>query len=224
MTCNAWWSSRHVVAMGLPGRGRTTGAARTGAAVSPRERLEELFHENARPLLGYALRRTERPEDAADVLSDVMLVAWRRLDDVPAGSEARLWLFGVARRVLANQGRSAARRLNLGERLRDELSGFSIPDHAELHQDREEVRAALRRLSEADRELLLLVAWEGLEPHEAAKVLSISAVAARTRLHRARRRLRRELGAAGVDNGPAPRDREKQAGEPRFYPRIEEES
>lgn len=194
------------------------------SGATPAKRLEELFHENARPLLGYALRRTEKPEDAADVVSEVMLVAWRRLDDVPAGSEARLWLFGVARRVLANQGRSAARRLKLGERLRDAVSSLSTPDEAELHQQREEVRAAVRRLPETDREVLLLVAWEGLEPHEAAKVMAISAVAARTRLHRARRRLRRELAAPGVTDGPASRDRTNPAPEARFYPRTEEES
>src|SRR4051794_5557806 len=87
-----------------------------------RERFESLVHENSRAILGYALRRTERPEDAADVLSDVLLIAWRRLDDVPPEPEARLWLFGVARRVIANQSRSTAARLRLGERLRQQIS------------------------------------------------------------------------------------------------------
>ena len=210
--------------MRLPGSGRRGARlASTGAAPS-KERFEQLFRDNYQSLLAYALRRTERPEDAADVVSEVMLVAWRRLDDVPAGGEARLWLFGVARRVAANQDRSAIRRLHLGERLRDELSRLRVPDHAELHQEREPVRVALRRLSETDRELLLLVAWEGLEPHEAAKAMSISRAAARTRLHRARRRLRCELATMGVNDDPAPGHGPKRPPEPRFRPRTEEEA
>src|SRR2546426_9890454 len=75
------------------------------------ERFERLVHENSRAILAYAIRRTKRPEDAADVLSEVLLIAWRRLEDVPRGREARLWLFGVGRRVIANENRSAAARL-----------------------------------------------------------------------------------------------------------------
>jgi RNA polymerase sigma factor (sigma-70 family) len=211
--------------MGLLDRGRKGArTADTSLMITPRDRFELLFRENSRPILGYALRRTSRPEDAADVLSEVMLIAWRRLDDVPAGAAARLWLFGVARRVVANQERAATRRLNLGERLRLEASRISGADPADGHEERETVRAALRRLPEGDRELLLLVAWEGLEPHEAAKVMAISRPAARTRLHRARRRLRRELTATGMNDDPDSQGRVEATPEPRFYPRIEEES
>lgn len=208
--------------MGLPRRGRTD-AAHTGA--DDREaHFERLFRDNSRPLLGYALRRTERPEDAADVVSEVMLIAWRRLEDVPAGPKARLWLFGVARRVVANQDRSAARRLRLGERLRQQVSRGPSPDHVEIHQERESVRAALGRLREVDRELVRLVFWEGLNPREAARVVGITGPAARSRLHRARRRLGRELTAMGPNDDPEPRSRSKEVPDPRLYPRTEEEA
>jgi len=143
-------------------------------------------------VLGYALRRTERSEDAADALSEVMLVAWRRLDDVPNGDEAKLWLYGVAQRVIANQDRSARRRARLGHRLRQEVARQSFDEHGPLDQT-QEVRAALRRLSAADREVLLLSAWEDLTPSEIAVVLAQTPAAVRTRLHRARTRLREEL-------------------------------
>jgi RNA polymerase sigma factor (sigma-70 family) len=169
-----------------------------------RARLEQLFRENSTCVLGYLLRRTEDPEDASDALAEVMLVAWRRLDDVPSGDKARLWLFGVARRVIANTRRSSERRLRLGERLRQQLPGAMVPESEEEHEA-EVVRAAIRRLSEAQREVLLLNAWEGLEPAEIAAVINVVPATARTRLHRARNQLRRELEAMeGAGEGPAP--------------------
>jgi RNA polymerase sigma-70 factor (ECF subfamily) len=188
-----------------------------------RKRFESLAHENSRAILGYALRRTERPEDAADVLSEVLLIAWRRLDDVPRGPEARLWLFGVARRVIANENRSAAARLRLGERLRQEISQV-VGDESAAIGERESVRAALGRLGQEDREILLLVAWEDLKVTEAAKVIGISAPGARSRLHRARRRLRRELAepdANGESESSTPAPSVTKTG---LHPRIEEES
>src|SRR4051794_39382842 len=107
------------------------------------QQLEELFHDNSQSLLGYLLRRTDNPEDASDALAEVMLVAWRRLDDVPAGDEARLWLFGVARRVLANSRRSTERRRRLGERLRQELAAAPVQQPLDGRADA--VRAALRK-------------------------------------------------------------------------------
>lgn len=153
-----------------------------------------LYRENFRPVLGYALRRTASPEDAADVVAETMLTAWRKLPEVPAGAEAQLWLYGVARRVLANHWRGQARRDRLGERLREQLSKGLPADPAESAASDDAVRAALRRLPPADCELITLIAWEGLEPREAARVLGVSAATVRTRLHRARGRLRELLG------------------------------
>jgi RNA polymerase sigma-70 factor (ECF subfamily) len=153
------------------------------------ERLAELYAEHGRDVLAYALRRAPGPEDAADVVAETFLIAWRRLRDVPTGEDARLWLYGVARRVLANQRRGEHRRLRLGERLRTELPAM-VAEQAAPSGERSAVLTALSGLDEADRELLLLVGWEGLEPAQPARVVGGSAVAVRSRLHRARRRLR----------------------------------
>jgi RNA polymerase sigma factor (sigma-70 family) len=145
-------------------------------------------------LLAYASRRVEHPEDAADVVAETFLIAWRRQGEVPDGDEARLWLYGVARRVLANQQRGGRRRERLGARLRERLAAAVVADPAGEVSQRVAVRAALDRLGELDREVLRLTAWEGLEPREAAEVLGINAAAVRTRLARARSRLRELLG------------------------------
>src|SRR5262249_25660963 len=82
-----------------------------------RSRFEALYAAHGRAILGSALRRVSRPADAADVVAEPFLVAWRRLDDVPPGAEARPWLSGVARRTLANHRRGERRRQRLGQRL-----------------------------------------------------------------------------------------------------------
>ena len=154
-----------------------------------RRRFEEIYAACHDPVLGYALRRTGNGDDAADVLAETFLVAWRRLDDVPAGDRARPWLYGVARRVLANHHRGERRRTALGERLRAELT--SVTDHAVT--DLDAVAVAFRGLSGDDRELLSLVGWEGLDAGQIAIALGCSRNAVRIRLHRARRRFARAL-------------------------------
>jgi RNA polymerase sigma-70 factor, ECF subfamily len=157
-------------------------------------RFARLYAANGRHVLAYALRRTARPEDAADVVSETFLVAWRRLDDVPSGEEVRPWLFGVARRVLANQRRGEQRRDRLSERLRNELATL-IPAEVAPEPETAAMRV-LGRMDPRDREVLLLAGWEGLGPSEIARVMGISRPAARNRLHRARARFRRDLEAA----------------------------
>lgn len=167
------------------------------------ETYRRLYDDNVRAILGYALRRTTSAEDAADVTAETMLVAWRRLHELPPDDEARLWLYGVARRVLANHRRGDERRERLGSRLREQLA-TSLPDHADGVADRVGVRGALSRLSRSDRELLELTAWEDLEPRDVAVVLGIPARTVRTRLSRARARLRDELGDEWASSGHAP--------------------
>lgn len=149
-------------------------------------------HTAAR-VLGYALRRVERPEDAADVISEVFVIAWRRLDEIPAGEDARLWLYATARRVLANHRRGERRRHALAERLRIELA--RSPAVSRLDREPSALIEAFRRLSDGDREVLALEGWEGLNAAEIAVVLGCSPNAARIRLHRARRRLRARLSS-----------------------------
>jgi RNA polymerase sigma factor (sigma-70 family) len=153
--------------------------------------LERLFHEHAQAVLGYCLRRGANPDDAAEVVSEVMLVAWRRLSEVPRGPEARFWMLGTARLTLANQSRAERRRTKLSERLRVELEAVAPAEGNDELGDL--VMAAIRELPEQDREVLCLATWEELRPSEIALVLSIPPETARTRLHRARRRLRTEL-------------------------------
>ncbi|TCC49771.1 RNA polymerase sigma factor [Kribbella capetownensis] len=170
-------------------------------AVSDRElRFRELFENNYRHLLGYALRRVASPDDAADIVADTMLVAWRRFDEVPVDGTARLYLYGVARRVLANHRRGEIRRDRLAERLRLQLAE-ATPDQTSLADSTVAIREALAKLSDNDRELLMLTGWDGLDPREAAVVLGVPARTVRTRLHRARVRLRRVVGDAFTGDG-----------------------
>lgn len=156
------------------------------------ERFRSLYQAEAVAILGYAARRVGRPEDAADVVADVFTVAWRRIDDVPAGEAARPWLYGVARNVLSNHRRGAWRQDRLTDRLRGELRVMATAVQP-ASEDADIVRDALGRLSADDRELLQLTAWEGLSPNEIALAMDVPAGTVRSRLHRARHQLRREL-------------------------------
>jgi RNA polymerase sigma-70 factor (ECF subfamily) len=174
-----------------------------GERAERRERFERLYDQASLQVLGYALRRAGSPEDAADVVSETFMIAWRRLDEVPAGDEARLWLYGVARRVLANQRRGQLRRERLNARLLDEVAAVGARVMAEGPVPDSAVMAALARLDEGDRELITLVAWESLDRDQIATMLGCSRATVRVRLHRARRRLARLLAEEGHD-GPRP--------------------
>ena len=164
-------------------------------------RFEAVYAANQVSILGYALRRTTCPDDAADILAETFLTAWRRLDELPSGDEARLWLYGVARRVLANFYRGERRRSALADRLRAELSYSYVPP--ELTGETARLAGALRRLPEQDRELLTLAAWEGLDYGQIAVVFGCSRNAVRIRLYRARQRLAKELNHHS-ERSPAP--------------------
>jgi RNA polymerase sigma-70 factor (ECF subfamily) len=172
---------------------------------SRRQRFEALFTAHSSTVLAYALRRVDVADDAADVIAETFVVAWRRIDDVPAGDEARLWLYGVARRVLANRTRGDRRRTVLAARLRDHLATEARAARPGDEPEVEIVRAALALLDAADRELIELTSWEGLTPAEAAAVLMVAPSTLRSRLHRARQRLRVELESLGWT---APRTRD----------------
>lgn len=172
-------------------------AAEEGAVlVSDEVRFRRIYDENYAPLMGYALRRAAA-EDAAEIVSETFLIAWRRLDEVPEGERARLWLYGTARRVVANHVRSAGRQRRLGERLAG-LPVEHVPSPGETHDEPAAVGRAFTRLAEADRELLLLAGWEELDANQIAEVLGTTRGAVRVRLHRARARFGRELDAEGV--------------------------
>ena len=156
-----------------------------------RARFRAVFDANYHYVLGYALRRTGSKEDAEDVVAETFLTAWRRLDRLPDGAGVRPWLYGVARKALANQRRGDVRRARLTGRMR--ASDRVPPPPANAEGEVAAVAAAFARLSDDDREVLALIAWEELDAGEVATVLGCSRNAARIRLHRARRRLAREL-------------------------------
>jgi RNA polymerase sigma factor (sigma-70 family) len=163
-----------------------------------KERFRAIYVSNYARVLGYALRRTESPDDAADVVAETFLAAWRRLEDVPHGEEARLWLYGVARRVLANHRRGGVRRMRLGERLRQELSlrrqaNADADADATADDQLDWLRAAFDSLRPRDQEAIALVAWEGLRTEELARALGCSPNAAKILLHRARKRFAAQL-------------------------------
>jgi RNA polymerase sigma-70 factor (ECF subfamily) len=158
-------------------------------------RIAALVERESPGLLAYFQRRVEVREDAADLVGETLLVLWRRSAAIPADdTEARMWVYGAARRVLATHRRGGRRRLALADRLRRELAAVDAhPD--ELAQ---EVRAAVRGLPTADRELVGLVHWEGFTLAEAGRIIGIRPGTARMRYARARRRLAEALVSPAV--------------------------
>jgi RNA polymerase sigma factor (sigma-70 family) len=163
-----------------------------GGIAERRERFEAVYRELYAPVCGYALRRIRQPEDAAELVAETFATLWRRFDTCPQGDELRPWLFGVARRVLANQRRGERRRTALGERLVENVDRNAF-DLLGSTEEASELTRAFAGLGESDRELLSLVAWEGLSRNELATALGTSRAVVRIRLHRARRRLREAL-------------------------------
>lgn len=157
-----------------------------------RERFEEVYRELYAPICGYVLRRVRRPEDAAEVVAETFATLWRRFDSCPRGTDRRPWLFGVARRVVANQRRGERRRSALGERLAAHVDPAAL-ETSGPNEPPSELARAFATLSDSDRELLSLVAWEGLSRDELAIALGTSRSVVRLRLHRARKRLRDAL-------------------------------
>jgi RNA polymerase sigma factor (sigma-70 family) len=155
------------------------------------ERLRALFDLHSTRVLAYALRHVG-PSLAQDVVGDVFLVAWRRLDDVP--DHPVPWLLVVARNTIANRRRGEARQQQLERELGAlERSMGDAMGADQVAAERAEVFSALAELSVAEREALLLVAWDGLSTRDAASVVGCSRHAFEVRLHRARIRLRRAL-------------------------------
>lgn len=166
----------------------------------PDDRLRDLFEAHHDALLAYAARRCPSLTDAEDIVADVFLVAWRRLDEVPDGEAARLWLFGVARKTIGNQRRSLARRIRLQARMAETAERPGLPPPSGT----EPALEALSRLPANDQELLRLVAWEELSHAEIAAVLGISVNAVTIRLHRARAKFEQAMtkGSGGWRTWP----------------------
>lgn len=161
-----------------------------------RERFERCFRDHYAKILAFTMRRLSDREAAEDAVSETFAVAWRRRDRIP--EPALPWLYAVALRVIANQYRATQRRRNLDARLASETrDGTPALDPADALDRRDAFSVAFAQLSEREREVLRLVAWDGLDTRDAAAVLGCSSGAFRVRLHRARRKLAKQLEAAG---------------------------
>lgn len=168
--------------------------------MSSQDDIETTLRATAPDLLAYFERRVIPREDAADLLGELMVQAWRSAGSAPAEEEQRrMWLYGVARNVLANQSRSARRRSALVDRIRGHLAAADgSPDESE----RSAIRDLVQRLPEGQRELVALVHWDGLTIAQAAQVLQLNASTARSRYATARDALR-----TAVDQAEAPSSR-----------------
>jgi len=165
-----------------------------GLTPHARAGLRSALRHASGDLLAYFERRVHVREDAADLLSETMLQAWRRRDALPDdATRQRMWLFTIAAHVLANHQRSRRRRSALADRLRDHLSSAPAgPDLAETHA----VRDAVLRLHAAQRELVMLVHWDGFTIVEAAELLGLNPSTARGRYSAARQALKAALAAS----------------------------
>jgi RNA polymerase sigma-70 factor, ECF subfamily len=164
-------------------------------AIDAEQRLRRMYDESYPRLLGYTLGYLDRAS-AEEIVSEAFLVAWRRIDDVPARELP--WLLGVARNLVRERYRA-------DQRLRDLCADLStqarsdrdaVGDIAEDVTDRAAALRALTQLTDADRELLTLLAWHGLTNREAAEVLGCHTATLLVRVHRARRRLRAAMAPA----------------------------
>ena len=154
------------------------------------ERFDELYREHYALIERYVRRRVDDPV-VADVVAEIFTVAWRRIDEVP-GADARLWLFGVGRNVVANHLRGSGRGYRLVEKVAANTATVA-DDHADAVAERLTVAAAFDRLRPVDQEVLRLIVWEGLTLRQAAAVLDCGVPAVAMRVNRARHRLRRGL-------------------------------
>lgn len=165
-----------------------------------KELFDACFDAHFEDVLAFARRRTSSEVDAEDVAAETFAVAWRRASDLP--QPVLPWLYGVAHNVIKNQRRSERRRFRLTKKLEAEPTD-AAPDPIRAVGEISAISLAFTKLSEGHREVLQLVAWEGLDTDEAASVLGCSRATFSVRLHRARRAMEKELEAAGhvVDDG-----------------------
>jgi RNA polymerase sigma-70 factor (ECF subfamily) len=146
----------------------------------------------AAPPIGAYLRRRLYPLAAADLddlVEEVLLIAWRRFDDIPSDAQIP-WLIGVARNVLRNAVRKQRRISTLESHLRPAPPDAAAEDYVIADQS---IREALSSLSDDDREILLLHFWDGRTSVEIGVIFGITTNAAAVRLSRAQDRFRRNF-------------------------------
>lgn len=153
----------------------------------------EFYKRHFRHIYAYCLRRIS-PDRVDDAVAEVFLVAWRRIDDVPAGEAAMPWLYGVAYKVISTIWRGRTRQ----HRLHEKLAGAEITpmtgteDFVVTAEEAAQALEALSRLKSTDQEILRLSVWEELPQADIAIVLGISVGAVKQRAHQARKHIARE--------------------------------
>lgn len=153
-------------------------------------RLTCALEQSASDLLAYLERRVGA-DDAPDLLGETMVVAWRRVRELPPDAErARMGLFGIARGTLSNHARGQRWRWALADRLRLQVRESASAPPADEGTD---VRDAIDRLEPDLAELVRLVHWERLSLADAAELIGIPASTARGRYQRAKEQLRTAL-------------------------------
>jgi RNA polymerase sigma-70 factor (ECF subfamily) len=166
--------------------------------------FDAVFEANYDAVLAFAVRRIQHADVADDVVAETFAIAWRKRDALP--HPARPWLLGVARNVIANEHRADRRRRALVERIEGSVDGAAAGQNtAEDVAEKQAISNAFARLTEREREVLMLVAWDRLSSRDAAEVLGCSSAAFRVRLHRARRVLEQYLAEAAGNEKQAER-------------------
>ncbi|WSL21606.1 RNA polymerase sigma factor [Streptomyces sp. NBC_01283] len=168
-----------------------------------REAFGELYEAYARTVYNHALRLTGDWSTAEEVMSETFLAAWRTRERLePGGGSLKPWLLGIATHKAQNANRGLRRRLAFLSR---QPSPSQVADFAEESAGRMDdarklaaVHGALRRLRRPEREVLVLCVWSGLDYAQAAQALGVPVGTVRSRLSRARARLRK-LSEDGVD-------------------------
>lgn len=179
--------------------------ARTPTSSSAEDRFAALFRQHWGAVHAYARRRSGSDADAHDVASEAFTVAWRRFDQLPAGHELP-WLYRTAANVLANRARSDRRRLRLVSKIEGQPRPHFAPVEDVITEDAA-LATAFATLDDDQRELLRLVAWEGLSNDEIGAVLDISSNAVASRVSRARAKFEDALATADGSSGHEPADR-----------------
>ncbi len=165
-----------------------------GSQADHSSRFETIWDEHRLQVLAYCLRRAPG-SDGEDACAETFLVVWRRLDEMPPPPSTLLWIYGIARKVLANQNRALHRRGRLHERLTaiGVVPSFDPVDFVVQSSEGARVVQAVGRLKPTDREIVRLEAWEDLSREEIARVMGMTRAAVDQRIHRAYEKLSRAL-------------------------------
>lgn len=168
-------------------------------------RFAEVYKAYHWHVYAYCLRRTSH-EMVDDAVADTFLTAWRKVDDLPVGTDALPWLYSVAYRVLGRQWRAASRRKRLAEKLAGAGVEYVTPPEMFVvaNHENDQVVTAVSKLNASDREVIRLAVWEDLDRPQIALVLGISTDAVRQRLYQARKRLVSEYERLEPKRSPSP--------------------